>query len=175
MPSPIQDPALFWAQHYNAEHALEKGKMAQQKKLLEKQTQYNRFRRLPVMPNVDQALRSAVTSGVYNAEMKATGLQPGDLYHLLADVSKVETAGGKHNRPSPTGAAGFLQVTDGTFRDLINRGIVGPKALSALGKSKEELLNMSNKERQEYLTRDHKAAAIFGAGAYLNKLNGITK
>ena len=165
--------ALFWAEHYNAEHALEKGKDAQQKKLMEKVSQFNKFRKQPVLPEVSQSIQDAIMSGAFKAEMDAVGITPDLLVPMLEDVSRVETAGGAYNKPSPTGAAGFLQVTDGTFRDLIKRGVVGPKALKVLGKSKNELLKMNTKQRQEYLTQDNDAAAIFGAGAYLNKLNSL--
>lgn len=171
----INDPSIFWAKFYNAEHAQEEGETAQTRKLLEKAEQYNRMRNLPVHPQMDQAIRGVVESGVFDAEMGASKIEKGEVYNLLKDVSKVESAGGRMNKPSPTGAAGFLQVTNGTFKDLIKRGVVGPKAQKYLGKSKKELLNMSNDERKKYLTTDHKAAAVFGAGAYLNKLNGLTK
>lgn len=165
--------ARFWAEFYNAEHALEKSPKAKQAKLDEKIAQYNKFRNHPVNPEVSQAIQDAVMSGAFKAEMKAVGLTPDQLVPQLYNVSRVETAGGAYNRPSPTGAAGILQVTDGTFRDLIKRGVVGPKALKVLGKTKDELLGMSNDERMEYLTTNNDAAAVFGAGAYLNKLNSL--
>lgn len=171
MPTDSFKPARFWAESYNAEHALEKTPKARRNKLLEKEAQYLKFQDVPVGRQEQQAIVDAVMSGAMKAEMDAVGASPDFIANELANVSKVETAGGRINKPSPTGAAGFLQVTDGTFRDLLRRGVVGPKALAALGKTKKELLNMSNKQRQEYLTNDHTAAAMFGLGAYLNKMD----
>ena len=166
-------PGRFWAEAYNAEHALEKTPEARDAKLLEKEAQYNKMQGVPVGRKEQQAIIDTVMSGAMKAEMEATGASPDFIVSELANVSKVESAGGAFNQPSPTGAAGFLQVTDGTFRDLLKRNVVGPKALKVLGKTKKELLGMSNKQRQKYLTENHEAAAMFGLGAYLNKLQGV--
>jgi hypothetical protein len=63
-----------------------------------------------------------------------------------------------------------MQVVNQTFKDLLTRGIVGPKALDYLSTDKDTLLGMTTGQRQAYLNSDHKAAAIFGLGAHLNKL-----
>jgi hypothetical protein len=84
----------------------------------------------------------------------------------------VETHGGKLNEVSKGGAAGILQVVPSSFRDALTRdGVgVGKKALQSLGKTKAELLDMSNKEIGQYLKNDDEAAALFGIAIYLNKL-----
>ena len=162
------EPASFWAEKYNAEHV---GSDNPQKTLLAKTVQYKEAQKLPVQPEVVSAIDKAVDSAAFANEMKITGMTPELLKQALYGVSKVETSGGKINKPSRTGAAGILQVTDLTFRDLLNRNVVGPKALQTLGTSKEKLLAMTDKQRQKYLTDNDDAAAMFGLGAYMNKLN----
>ena len=55
--------------------------------------------------------------------------------------------------------------------DFISKeGIIGPKALKALGKTGKGIINMSNKEFAKYLRDDSKAAGIFGAAALVSRL-----
>lgn len=159
--SPQFDEAMFWAEKYNADITMP---------LSERLEAFNRKQNLSVLPSTTQAIQSAVASKAFEVEMKSRNLTDEAVITALENISKVETSGGRNNTISSGGAGGILQVIPSTFDDLLNRNVVGPKALKAIGKSKEELLQMSNKEKAEYLRDDNVAAAIFGLGAFLNKM-----
>ena len=158
---PQFDQAMFWADKYNADVSVP---------LEERVEAFNKKQSVDVLPSVTKAVKSAVSSGAFVAEMESRGLSEDVVVAALENISKVETNGGRNNTISTGGAGGILQVIPSTFDDLLSRDVVGPKALKSLGKTKEELLALSNEEKGNYLKGDDKAAAIFGLAAFLNKM-----
>lgn len=154
------EEATFWAEKYNADASIP---------LEERIAAFTDKQSVKVLKRTTKAIESAVSSGAFEVEMKSRGLTKDTVVAALENISKVETNGGRNNTISSGMAGGVLQVIPSTFKDLLNRGVIGPKALKALKKTKEELLAMSNQESAEYLRDDHKAGAMFGLAAYLNK------
>jgi hypothetical protein len=164
-----------WATWYNAEHkakinGAEPTAEESAKILKEKKAQYRKALKTPLQSSAKKALSDAAKSGVFADELDAVGMSEAELIRQGGNIARVESSGGADTGSSSTGAAGFMQVVHQTFEDLLDRGIVGPKALEYLGATKDKLLGMSTGERQTYLNDNPKAAAIFGLGAHLNKL-----
>lgn len=158
---PQFDQAMFWADKYNADVSVP---------IEERVEAFNKKQSVDVLPSVTKAVKSAVSSGAFVAEMESRGLSEDIVVAALENISKVETNGGRNNTISTGGAGGILQVIPSTFDDLLSRDVVGPKALESIGKTKEELLALSDEEKGNYLKGDDKAAAIFGLAAFLNKM-----
>lgn len=158
---PEADQAMFWAERYNADVSIP---------LEERVRMFNDKQSVEVLPETSAAIKAALASGAFDVEMNSRGLSEDVVVASLENISKVETNGGKNNTISSGMAGGILQVIPSTFKDLLSRGVVGPKALKAIGKSKEELLSFSKQESAEYLRDNDNAAAIFGLAAFLNKV-----
>jgi len=155
-----QEEANFWAGKYNADASIP---------MEERVAAFNDKQSVEVLPKTSKAIKSAVGSGAFKAEMNSRGLTEDMVVAALENISKVETNGGKNNTISSGMAGGILQVIPSTFKDLLNRDIVGPKALKSLGKTKEELMALPDKKTAEYLRDNDKAAAMFGLAAFINK------
>jgi hypothetical protein len=84
------------------------------------------------------------------------------LKEFLLDVAKHESKGGKFLKQLGGGPArGAWQIEPKTARDVIETsGLIGPKALKELDKTKEEIKQMSDEEVSSWLL-DHKVNAIF--------------
>lgn len=158
------EEAVFWAEKYNADKSVP---------MEERTAAFTEKQSVKVLKKTTKAIESAVASGAFEVEMKSRGLTGEAVVAALENISKVETSGGRNNTISKGMAGGVLQVIPRTFKDLLNRGVVGPKALKALKKTKEELLAMSDQESAEYLRDNDKAGAMFGLAAYLNKTERV--
>lgn len=165
----LDTQANTWAEFYNAEHASSSNPKA---KLAKMDAMFRRKQKVKVQPYVKTAIKGVIESNVLDAEITNSGINPTELQQALENVTKVETNGGRNNTISSGGAGGILQVIPSSFKDAINRGSVGigPKAFAYLGKTKAELLAMSNTEIGNYLKNDSKAAALFGTAIYLDKV-----
>ncbi len=170
--------AEFWAKSYNAEHTQVKGSSAKKKaKLEEKIVAYEEAQDIEVLPEVVASISDVVDSGVFAQELEARGISNESAKNVLQGISKVETSGGRNNKISKGGAAGILQVIPSTFKEFVNNPkIIGDRALIFLGKERDELASMSNKEIGTYLQKDDRAGAMFGLAAFMNitKAVGIT-
>jgi len=158
------EEATFWAEKYNADESVP---------MEERVAAFTDKQSVKVLKKTTKAIESAVASGAFEVEMKSRGLTGEAVVAALENISKVETNGGRNNTISSGMAGGVLQVIPSTFKDLLNRGVIGPKALKALKKTEEELLAMSDRESAEYLRDDNKAGAMFGLAAYLNKTERV--
>ena len=158
----------WWAKYYNAEHA---GSSNPADVLAAKESQFMQAARRDVLPEVRESAAAAFGSGAFDYELGKLDLTRDQAANYLSEISKVESSGGLDNTISTGGAAGYFQVVPSTFRSLIeNEGVIGRKALAYLGKTKDELLGMSNQEIQNYLQKDQTAGATFGAAALVSKL-----
>ena len=162
------DLPTFWAKFYNAEHVTAKNP---DKKLAQQIARFKNAANMDVLPEVRESAVAAFESGAFDGELKNLGITRDQAANYLSEISKVESSGGSNNTISTGGAAGYFQVIPSTFRSLIeNEGVIGRKALAYLGKTKDELLGMSNQEIQNYLQKDQTAGATFGAAALVSKL-----
>ena len=158
------EEATFWAEKYNADKSVP---------MEERTAAFTKKQSVKVLKKTTKAIEQAVGSGAFEVEMKSRGLTGDSVVAALENISKVETNGGRNNTISSGMAGGVLQVIPSTFKDLLNRDVIGPKALKALKKTKEELLSMSDQESAEYLRDNDKAGAMFGLAAYLNKTERV--
>ena len=133
-------------------------------------------RRNQLQFDTEKSAVAAFESGAFDGELKNLGITRDQAANYLSEISKVESSGGSNNTISTGGAAGYFQVIPSTFRSLIeNEGVIGRKALAYLGKTKDELLGMSNQEIQNYLQKDQTAGATFGAAALVSRLEAARR
>jgi soluble lytic murein transglycosylase-like protein len=78
--------------------------------------------------------------------------------------------GTSESKRSSTGALGEMQVLPSTFKDLVDRGVLGPKFASALGMSTQELksISRSKKRTQDFLLNNKKGNYLAAMGKWIN-------
>tara|TARA_R110001606_G_scaffold7033_7_gene31527 strand:+ start:888 stop:1529 length:642 start_codon:yes stop_codon:yes gene_type:complete len=90
------------------------------------------------------------------------------LKELLIRTAKHESLGGKYLEQLSGGPGrGAWQVEPNTAKDVLkNSGLIGKKAEKVLGKTKSEILKMSDEKLSTYL-KNHKVNAVFATAKYL--------
>jgi len=161
--------AEFWAKSYNAEHSQFKDPKKRAEVLAEKTQAFEDAQKIEVLPEVKVAIADIVDSGVFALEFEKRNMDLEGTKVALENISKIETAGGRNNEISSGAAGGILQVIPSTFKGLVSdTQLIGDRALSFLGKDREFLTGLSNKEIGEYLRDDNRAGALFGTAAFID-------
>lgn len=113
-----------------------------------------------VVKSLDKALK--VFKGDKGIEDQA------NLRELLIRTAKHESLGGEYLEQLSGGPGrGAWQVEPETARDIIKTsGLIGKKAEKVLGKTKKQILDMSDKEISTFLKK-HDVNAVFATAKYL--------
>lgn len=117
-------------------------------------------------------IQPGVVSGIDTALTAVEGdkgvTDTSNLRELLILTAKHESKGGQYLEQIGGGPArGAFQVEPATAKDILETsGLFGPKAARIVGKSKEELLGMTDEQIGEILKR-HEVGALFAAMKYL--------
>lgn len=154
---------LFWAKDYNAED----------RPLEERMADYEAAQDIEVTDTVLNSIDSAVDSGAFDYEIADLGLTKEELKQDMANISKIESAGGqlpKEKQVSKSGAQGILQVVESTARSVLENGQFGPKAAAASGYTLNQLNSMSREELQNKLLNDDNLNALFSTAVIMQKL-----
>lgn len=112
-----------------------------------------------VLPALDSALKAFKGDKKHNTEK---------LRRIMIAIAKHESLGGKKLVQGKGGPArGAWQVETETALDVIRTsGLIGGKAEKLLGKTKQEILSMSENELKNYL-KDHTVNAVFAVAKTL--------
>jgi len=107
----------------------------------------------------------------FGTEIAKNGYEVLDIVNDMREIYAGETYyGTSKSKRSNTGALGEMQVLPSTFKDLVDRGVLGPKFASALGMSIEEVHEISNSEDliEDFLLTNKKGNYLAAMGKWIN-------
>jgi len=146
-------------------------KTAKQKLFLASQANPNNA---PI-PEVDQAILDALTAFTGSNGVMDHNVDHQKMVDILRQTAAVESAGGRNleqfpKKPGgpPGPARGAFQVEPTTARNILTNSsaYIGPKAEQVMGKTKKEILAMSDKDLNDFL-KIHEVSAVFAIAKYL--------
>lgn len=108
---------------------------------------------------------------VFKAERDNAGITKTELRMAMTMVYAAETSFGVNSSISSTGVIGAVQVTRGTFRDLVRQGILGNKAAKYLGFSDRRSLLALTRASITAILKTYNGCFLAGTGKYLQTLD----
>lgn len=127
------------------------------------------------IPEVDQAILDALTAFTGSNGVMDHNVDHQKMVDILRQTAAVESAGGRNleqfpKKPGgpPGPARGAFQVEPATARNILtsSSAYIGPKAEQVMGKTKKEILAMSDKNLKDFL-KIHEVSAVFAIAKYL--------
>jgi len=107
----------------------------------------------------------------FDTEIAENGYEVLDIVNDMREIYAGETYyGTSKSKRSKTGALGEMQVLPSTFKDLVDRGVLGPKFASALGMTTEELHAVTNSKDsiEDFLLNNKKGNYLAAMGKWIN-------